>query len=111
MQKGLALIIGIVLVFFGALTLVPLFGITITISGFTLDRFFPVAFILIGLAEITIRPVSHWFWGLITILCGAMLLFQNLEMFPGVTALLDLRTVLIPAGVLLYGVTTLVSRE
>ncbi len=111
MQKGISVILGLILILFGALSLLPLFGIAITISGFTLDRWFPVVFILIGICEFALRPASNWFWALSTVVIGAVLLLQSLGLFIPFLRTVDVNTVLIPVFVFIYGIMAVASTK
>ena len=107
MRRGLSILFGIVLIIGGLLKLLPLIGINIQIDGFDLDKWFPLAFIVIGLLELMGQEGSGWFWGVVLLIYGFLVLIPTFGFAVPLLNMLDLQELLIPLFVLIYGIKSL----
>jgi hypothetical protein len=69
---------GLILILFSAIKLLPFFGITVSVAGFSLDAWFPVVFMIIGLCELIINPSVNWLIGIAMIVLGGIDLVKNI---------------------------------
>lgn len=111
MRKGLAIFLGLILILISAVKLLPFFGITISIVGFSLDQWFPVVFIFIGICELLINLSVNWFWALAMIVVGIILLFKNMGWIGAFIGAIDIETMLVPALIFIYGIKVLFSSK
>lgn len=107
MRRGLSILFGIVLIIAGLLKLLPLVGINVQIDGFDLDKWFPFAFIIIGLLELMGQEGSGWFWGVVLLIYGTSILIPTFGFTVPSLNMLDLQALLVPLFVLIYGIKSL----
>ncbi len=108
MQKGFARFLGVILVFIGLIYFLPMVGISVVIGNIDFGKWFPIAFILIGLIEFSGAESSGWFWGTFAILFGLITL-RSLFNLPVLDAL-PLEAFFAPVLILAYGIKTLTEK-
>ena len=80
MQKGFVRFVGVILIFFGLFQLLPMLNISVVIGNFDFAKWFPIAYILIGLVEFANgENGGGWFWGLFALLFGLVTLRTLIE--------------------------------
>ena len=111
MRKGIAILLGLILILFSAIKLLPFFGITVSVAGFSLDAWFPVVFMIIGLCELIINPSVNWLIGIaMIVLCGIDLV-KNIGVVIPVLSIIDTKTMLLPAFIFIYGIKVLFTSK
>lgn len=108
MQKGFSRFLGVILVFFGLVQFLPMVGISVVIGDIDFGKWFPVAFILIGLIEFSSGENSGWFWGTFAIIFGLITL-RSLFNLPILDSL-PLEAFFAPVLILAYGIKTLTEK-
>lgn len=109
MQKGFVRFVGVILIFFGLFQLLPMLNISVVIGNFDFAKWFPIAYILIGLVEFANgENGGGWFWGLFALLFGLVTLRTLIEV-PLLNAI-PLEGFFAPILVLAYGIKTLTEK-
>ncbi len=109
MQKGFARFAGVILIFFGLIQLLPMVGISVAIGNFDFTKWFPIAYILIGIIELSASENGGgWFWGLFAMIFG-LIMIRPLFNVPVLNAF-PLETFFAPILVLSYGVKSLTDK-
>lgn len=108
MRKTLTSILGVLLVILGLIQLLPLLGISVVIGSIDFNRWFPVAFLMIGMIEFFAANHSGWFWGVFSILFG-LIMMRGMFNLP-LLDMLRLEELFMPVFALAYGIKTLTEK-